>query len=429
MQSDMRFVSEIRVVGLVAALSSLAAAPALAQQPSPWLLPNFSDCLQVQVSNPTDHPVDKLASIPVPEARHTALPFPGTLAIVIVPDARIAVLPSQSVDMNGDGVPDEFVFPVKLKAREKITADIYYSTTLHRQVPWAREVFASHSYGYNRATASLESQKFGYRTYGGFFLDVQARAKGKPGLNNSLVGFLSASDSASSDTGRDIFHIGDTLGLGGLFLRSGKDVYQPPLNTPDYAHKPPPPETPTYRVISSGPLRAVLEAHMDRWTIGKDAVSINVTYTIDAGSEAVECRFRILPISLSRDYEVGAGIRSLPKMQSDSADGRLALEGEQNPKIGPLGLAMYFDPATVSNTGTLQTKDGNNDVAIFRDRLAPGHAVTGHYWLAADWSGSGIQNLLGHLEKVEQKTRASIVVGNYRHSSTPEPKRLEGEAY
>jgi hypothetical protein len=429
MQSDMVFVSRNRMFGLAAALSVFAAAPVLAQQPSPWLLPNFSDCLQVQVSNPSDRPVDELASISVPEARHTALQFPGTLAIVIVPGARIAFLPSESVDMDDDGVPDEFVFPVKLKAHEKITADIYYSTTLHRKLPWPREVSASHSYGYNRATASLESRKIGYRTYGGFFLDVQARAKGKPGLNNSLVGFLNASESANSDTGRDVFHIGDTLGLGGLFLRSGKDVYRPPLNTPDYAHKPPPPETPTYRVLSSGPLRAVIEAHMDRWTIGNDAVSIDATYTIDAGAEAVECRFRILPISLSRTYEVGAGIRRLPKMRTDLAPGRLAIEGEQNPKIGRIGLAMYFDPATVSSTGTLQTKDGNNDVAIFRDRLTPGHAVNGHYWLAADWSGSGIQNLLGHLEKVEQQTRASAVVGHYRHSTTPEPRRLQGEAY
>ena len=51
----------------------------------------------------------------------------------------------------------------------------------------------------------------------------------------------------------DVIHLGDTLGLGGLFLRAGDEVFRPPLNMPDYAHKPSPPEVPQYRVIADGP--------------------------------------------------------------------------------------------------------------------------------------------------------------------------------
>ena len=401
----------------------------LAQQSSPWLLPNFSDRLELQVSNPTNKAVSTLAVVPVAEAARTTLQFPGTMAIAVIPGSPITILPSQADDLNGDGVPDEFVFPIKLKAHAQVSVDVYYSTTLHGKIPWSSQVYASHSFGYNRSTAALESKVIGYRTYGGFFLDVQARAKGRPGLNNDLVGYLSAGASAPSPAGRDILHIGDTLGLGGLFLRSEGDVFHPPLNMPDYAHKPAPLEAPTYRVISDGPVRAVVEARMDHWTIGKDAVSIDAIYSIDAGSEAVECRFRILPISLSRTYEVGAGIRRLPKIHTNSAPGRLVIEGEQSPRIGPLGLALYFDPNTVSSTGTLKTKDGGNNIVVFRARLEPGHAVSGHYWMAADWSGSGISDLLGHLAAFEQQARAAVVVGNFRHSSTPAPARLEGEAY
>jgi hypothetical protein len=308
-----------------------------------------------------------------------------------------------------------------------MNVEVYYSTTLRNRIPWPKHVDASHSFGYNRATVGLESEAVGYRTYGGFFLDVQGRNQGQPGLNNDLVGFFKASTPSSA--GRDIFHAGDTLGLGGLFLRSGKDVFRPPLNMPDYTHKPAPLEAPSYRVISDGPERAVVEARMDRWTIGKDAVSIDAIYTITAGSEYVECRFRILPVSLTRTYEVGAGIRYLPKMHKESAPGRLVLEGEQDPRIGPLGLALYFDPSTVSSVGTLTTKDSNNDVAIFRMRLEPGRAVTGHYWMASAWSGSGIHDLLRHLDKVEQEARVSVVISSFSHTSTPTPGRLEGEAY
>jgi Domain of unknown function (DUF4861) len=413
----------------LAAFCAILVPLSLAQQPSPWLLPNFSDRLELQVSNPTSAAVYTLAVIPVAEAARTALRFPGTMAITVIPGSPITILPSQADDLNGDGFPDEFVFPIKLRAHAQVTVDVYYSTTLHGKIPWPRQVYASHSFGYNRSTAALESKAIGYRTYGGFFLDVQARAKDKPGLNNSLVGYLSAGASAPSPAGRDVLHIGDTLGLGGLFLRSGGDIFRPPLNMPDYAHKPSPPEAPWYRVISRGPVRALIEAHIDRWTLGKDAVSIDAIYSIAAGSVAVECSFRILPISLSHTYEVGAGIRYLPKMHTNAAPGRLMLSGEQNPQIGPLGLALYFDPNTVSGTGALKTRDADNDIVVFRARLKPGHAVTGHYWMAADWSGSGISDLLGHLAAVEQQARATVVVDRFSHSSTPAPARLEGEAY
>lgn len=412
---------------LIAVVFVVAVPLSFAQQPSPWLLPNFSDRLALQVSNPTDRVVDTLAVVPVADAARTALNFPGTLAIAVIPGSPITILPSQADDLDGDGVPNEFVFPVKMQAHSQMNVDVYYSTTLRDRIPWPKHVDASHSFGYNRATVGLESEAIGYRTYGGFFLDVQGRDQGKPGLNNSLVGFFKAS--TPSPAGKDIFHAGDTLGLGGLFLRSGKDVFRPPLNMPDYAHKPAPLEAPSYRVISDGPERAVVEAHMNRWTIGKDAVSIDAIYTITAGSEYVECRFRILPLSLTRTYEVGAGIRYLPKMHRNSAPGMLALEGEQDSRIGPLGLALYFDPGTVSSVGTLTTKDANNDVAIFRMRLEPGHAVTGHYWMAAAWSGSGIHDLLGHLGEVKREARSSVVISNFSHTSTPMPGRLEGEAY
>ena len=145
------------------------------------------------------------------------------------------------------------------------------------------------------ATIALPShsnpKRIGYRTYGGFFLDIQARAQGKPGLNNSLVGYFGSG--VAGQIGEDVIHLGDTLGLGGLFLRAGDDVYRPPLNMPDYAHKPAPAEAPDYRVIADGPVRAVVEARMERWTIGNDAVMIRALYSIGGGAGHVECRYRI----------------------------------------------------------------------------------------------------------------------------------------
>lgn len=391
-----------------------------------WLLPNFSDRLEMTVSNPSDQAVETLAVVPVPEAVRVAPRFPGTLAIAVAPGPPMEILPSQGDDLDGDGVPDEFVFPVRLAPRETRTIHVYHSSKLNEPLAWPKRVHASHSFGYNRATVALESEVIGYRTYGGFFLDIQARLKDRPGLFNGLVGFLGSR--SATPAGMDIIHLGDTLGLGGLFLRAGEDVYRPPLNMPDYAHKPAPVEAPAYRVISSGPVRAVVEARMDRWTIGRDAVRIQARYSIAAGEGHVECRYRIEPLELSRAYTVGAGIRQLPKMQTGHAPGRLSLSGEQTPKIGPLGLALYYDPAEAAQAAPLATREDRNECVEFRARLEPGRPAVGRYWLAGAWSGSGISDLLSYLAEADRRARATVTVGHFRHAATPVPQRLEGEA-
>jgi hypothetical protein len=135
-----------------------------------------------------------------------------------------------------------------------------------------------------------------------------------------------------------------------------------------------------------------------------------------------------MPLRLSRTYEVGAGIRHLPQMKMDHATGRLALSGTQTPKTGPLGLALYFDPGAADATEALATKDDGNECIVFRQRLEPGRAGEGRYWLAGAWSGSGIHDLLGYLRGMDAEARAVVKVGNFRFTPTPNPQRVEGEA-
>ena len=381
----------------------------------------------MEVSNPSGVAVDTMAVVPVAEAARVALRFPGSLAIAVVPGKPATFLPTQADDLDGDGVPDEFVFPIALGPNERRAVHVYYSTTLHDSLPWPKRVHASHAFGYNRSTVALESEVIGYRTYGGFFLDVQARREGKPGLYNSLVGYFGSRE--PSGAGMDIIHLGDTLGLGGLFLRAGADVFRPPLNMPDYAHKPAPAEAPVYRVVADGPVRAVVEVRMDRWTIGADAVGISALYSIAAGSEFVDCRFRVVPLRVSRTYQVGTGVRHLPELALRNASGRIALSGQQTAAIGPLALALYYDPGTADATEPLRTKDDLNESVVFHEPLQPGRAVAGRYSVAAVWSGSGIRDLLSHLVGLEPKARAAVVIGGFKHARTPAPERLEGEAY
>lgn len=401
-----------------------AAALAVAQQPGDWVLVNFAQRLELQVANPSDQPVETLAVVPVAEAAQAALSFPGTLAIAVLPGAPLTVLPSQADDLDGDGNADEFVFPVRLAPHESRAVHIYYSTTLHDSIPYPQRVHASHAYGYNRATAAFESEVIGYRSYGGFFLDIQARTA--PGLNNSLVGYFGAR--ATPTIGRDVIHLGDTLGLGGLFLRGNGQTYRPPLNMPDYAHKPEPPEAPRYRVVADGPVRAAVECHMDHWRLGNDEVRIQAVYSIAAGAGHAECAFRITPLKLSAAYEVGAGIRHMPGMKLDPGPGRLALSGLQDKRIGPVGLALFYDPTAARAAEPLATGKDTNECVVFHDKLRPGHAVAGRYAVAGAWSGSGIPHLLAWLRAMEPKVRARVILRDYKFSRTPLPLKVEGEA-
>lgn len=412
----------------------LTAFPVEAQQTDGWLLPNLAHRLTVEISNPTSDAVKGLASVNVAEARMVAPDFPGRLAFALLVNDKEGAqrpggfLPVQVDDLDGDGVPDQVLFAAELAPRERRRVDLYYSTTLSDTVAYPKRVQAKHSYGYNRQVAALESEWIGYRTYGGFFLDFMGRLAGAPGLNNDLAGYVSVRGDLG--TGRDVFHIGATLGLGGVFLRRNGKVFQPPMNVPDYAHKPSPAVVPHYRVVSQGPLRAIVEATLDDWDVDGDVVRLKAVYSIDAGMHHVQCRFEAAPVKIAagHGYEIGAGVRELPGGAVTPESGRLVVTGRQNVRDGEIGLGLFYDAAQFGPLGTVATADGPNHSLVYRQKLAAGQSVRFEYAAAGAWGGSGISDLLKHLKAVGQAASARIATGGLRYQPTPKPEKVDAEA-
>ena len=414
---------------LVQATLSSATPPA-----DPWVLPNFAQRLDVTVTNPGSDPVDTLVTLPIAGIQKVALGFPGNLAIVVVKNPprseySVTVAPSQADDLDGDGTADEFEFPISLKPHESRLVEIYFSKTLRGKIVYPRSVRASHNYGYNYQTAALESEFIGYRTYGGFFLDIEGRVAGHLGLYNDLNGYLAAHENFA--VGKDILHIGDTLGLGGIFLERDGKIYRPPMNMPDYAHKPSPEDVPHYRVLADGPLRAIIEATLDHWKVGEDEVAVRVRYSIDSGEGFVRCRVQITPVKMREGniYRVGAGIRDLPMEKSGKESGLVMLSGEQRPQTGRLALALYFNPETASSSSPVTTPEGRNEVAIYDKTLGCGQAIQEDYAVAAAWQRSGIPDLLHYLAGMKPSVNARVEVSDERLEQTPQPERIDGEAY
>ena len=424
-----------RKVGVWAVLMLMQAALCNAAPPAGnWVLPNFAQRLDVTVTNPGSAPVDTLVTLPVAGLQKVALGFPGSLASAVVKDKPggeylVTVIPSQADDLDGDGIADEFEFPISLKPHESKQVEIYFSTTLHGRIVYPRAVHASHNYGYNHQTAALESEIIGYRTYGGLFLDIEGRVAGHEGLYNDLNGYLAAHENFA--VGKDIFHIGDTLGLGGIFLERKGKIYRPPMNMPDYAHKPSAEDVPHYRVVADGPLRAIIEATLDHWKIGDDEVAVRARYSIDSGDAFVRCRVRITPVKMRQGnvYQVGAGIRELPQEKTGKESGLLMLSGNQRLQTGRLALALYFNPETASASSPITTPEGKNEVAVFNNKLSCGQSLEGKYAVAGAWEKSGITDLLHYLAGLQPRVNARVVVSDERLEQTPQPQRIEGEAY
>jgi len=142
----------------------------------------------------------------------------------------------------------------------------------------------------------------------------------------------------------------------------------------------------------------------------------------------VECRYRITPLELSRSYEVGTGIRDLPKMRLDHAAGRLALSGRRPRRPARSHWLSTTIPKArrLPNPWSPKTAGTNASCSIGNwNRACRGRPLLDR----AAWSGSGITDLLGALRSIEPRARATVRVGDFRYARTPDPARIEGEAY
>jgi len=385
---------------------------------SVWEFPNFSDRVQISLTNHHSAPFDGIVALNLALLKRTAPGFPGTLLL-----AAEDTQPAQALETQLDH--DEFLVAVHLNANETQPISFYYSNALHDQLPIVPRVYASHAYGYNRATGAIESERMGYRTYGGFFFDVQAHSKDQLGLINSLLGYSSISHPPRE--GEDIIHLGDTLGVGGIFLRTSSDVYRPALSTPDYTHRTPKSDEPSYKVIESGSLRAVVEESLPHWTIGPDTVAVRARYEMDANQEIVHCHWWITPTSISRTYEIGAGILILSNENNTDADEIITTTGIQEKSVGRIAVGMSYAHTGAKHAVTLETPGGKNEIVIFPKKLAKGGEVSGEYTFAASWAGSGWPDPAVHLRDILAQQSEPPTATILAHETSPTPKALEAE--
>lgn len=240
--------------------------------------------IKIAVENPSDgaRPASDIV-IPIGELKKIAPDFTPGAVIVTTSDASTLAedaavmatteLPSQVDGIQDERHADELAFQIDLKPHQTRIVTISYGdgdriwrlrgdylkrtdalfSTKFEGAGWESDVDAFRIYFDKRNGIDL---------YGKVRRTIQLRKIGSPD-------YLYYDESPE---GRDIFKVGNSLGIGGVGVLVNGQVVKPA----DVKNR-------SWRVISSGPVRSILELSYSDWTVNGKTVNLRSRFTIWAG--------------------------------------------------------------------------------------------------------------------------------------------------
>lgn len=340
----------------------------------------WSKRLVVDVVNPVDTPLENVPVIvPVSEFQLDEMSF-LEMGHFRVYDMETGEMPLYQVDdTDGNGTQaDEIVFLTSLKAGETRQYEICFYKGFKAWPQQLRYTDATNMPGW-------ESELFGYRSYGPFVIDMFGKYKSNPGLR--LKTFYNESNKqiynyhVDSKLGMDILHVGPTVGLGGIVLKTDTDVVMPSSGSLDC------------RVIVSGPVRSIVEMKKENWRVDYGTFNITRTATIYAHhfETKIQDEVTILDVPSVTDAHIGTGMKKEENMdyQPDSENGLYLLWYNQPMyDIGEMGFGLYFDEPD----NFLLTEDENNYLYLLNTEIAPGTVLKYQFVAFGGWKRAGYVN-------------------------------------
>lgn len=288
--------------------------------------------IKVAVTNPTgDRRVEDVA-LRVLEIQRAAPDFNAANAIVTVDGvntpgkeasaAETIELPSQVDDLDGDGKPDELAFQIELQPRETRAVTITYGGPTGLAAPRADYPkrtdarFAKHYDG-----MGWESENTAWRLYFDKRNAIDLWGKRKPGLYLETFAAPDYKYQEESPIGRDIYNVGKSLGAGGV----GAWVDGHAIPVAEVANR-------NWRIISSGPVRSIVEFTYEGWKAGDRTVTAHSRITQWAGERGYEHQ---VILDRGEDFPLVAGFSRKPGLKEvDGNTCSLAIWGAQVVKPG-----------------------------------------------------------------------------------------------
>lgn len=339
--------------------------------------------IKVAITNPSG--VERSAEdivLSVAELKRIAPDFKPAAVIVttsdastLAEDARIlqtVELPSQADDLDGDNKADEIAFQVDLKPRQTRIVTIAYGeqfTIARLRGVYEKRAHAKFTTKYEGL--GWESDLTAWRIYFDKRNAIDLFGKKRPGLYLEMFGTPDWDYHAESPLGRDIYDVGDGLGLGSI----GAYVNGKAEKVADVAER-------KWRILSDGPVRSIAELEYKVWKVGGKSIDLVSRITTWAGEYGFEHSIRAVNadgITFVTGLPAKDRVSLIP-----STSGVIATWGHQVVAPGAkkkimvpdqdLGLALFV-PAELS--GEVFT-DG-------LDHLIKLKSASAHWYVAAVW--------------------------------------------
>lgn len=317
--------------------------------------------------------------IAVPWSSVSGLLNRPVLKRIKVTDASGREMLSQSIDNDGDGKNDEFIFLADFWPKEKKTFTIVGDSSLIKVSP---RVAIRHDDP--RDDMAWESDRIAWRIYGEG-LKKTSSAMSSNGIDvwpksvHALVvekWYSKGHDEYHIDTGEgaDFFDVGETLGAGGTAIWKNDTIYRAD-------------NFKAWKIIANGPVRGIFELRYDPWSGGGLTITEVKRITIDAGSNLYKAESRF-ETQGGGDIPYAIGLVKRPGMRGTESKEKtwawLSGWGPVAPKNGghgELGTAVLIQRSTLTDW----KENGDHYLAIGRAKSG----VPAVHYIGAGWTASG----------------------------------------
>jgi len=247
--------------------------------------------VKLAVTNPTDElRLHENIVVNIADLKRIAPDFKAGDIIVTTSDASTLAedaqtlqtieLPSQADDLDGDNKYDEIAFQIELKPKQTRIVTIAYgeAATMQRlRSDYPKRTAAKFTMKFDGL--GWESEMNAWRIYFDKRNAIDLFGKRRPGLYLEMFGSPEYVYHWESPLGRDIYRIGDAIGIGAVAaLVNGKVV-----KVSDVAER-------KWRIISAGPVRVIVELTYKGWKVGGREVNLTSRMTQWAGKHSFEHR-------------------------------------------------------------------------------------------------------------------------------------------
>lgn len=352
--------------------------------------------IKIAITNPTNQPrpAEDIV-IPLPDLRKIASDLRAGSMIVTATDANseaedsatfeASELPSQIDDFSNSGKADELVFQIDLKPQQTRIVTITYGEPgriyiLRSDYPQRTQALFAKRY----EGMGWESELAAWRIYFDPRNAIDLYGKKRPSLQLEKYAQAEYDYHAESPDGRDIFDVGNSMGIGSVGAWIGGKLIKVAAV-----------KARSWRVISTGPVRSIAELTYEGWNAASNLVTLRSRITQWAGERGF---LDSITVDAPPDMVLVTGLPRKPgvpvfRSEEDSKPAWMATWGEQvvvpgarateSVKGSNLGLAIIVDPRIPA---TANQDDGN----YFLGFSAKDHGAS--WYAAAAWDQEGSNN-------------------------------------